>query len=174
LIDVVEQLGNEAHVGKDGHEIRVALPARNDVGVEMIGDSSAGTSAEVHSDVEPVGAEDLLKQFVCAFDEGHHVVEDGRGKLLEISLMLGGSNKEVSAGIRKSVEEGEGVLGSPEDKVFSIFGGVFPVLTDEAFGVLGNVVEGFDIFHSPGGPEVFVEFGHCADCLTYGWASFRR
>src|SRR5439155_24149809 len=46
-----EVLGDEAGAGGDGHEIRVAAPARHDVHMVVVGDSGPGDLAEVHAHV---------------------------------------------------------------------------------------------------------------------------
>ena len=53
--------GNCPDVGEDSHEIVVAVPAGNNVEMEMVGNASAGTGAEIASDVEPIRREMRLE-----------------------------------------------------------------------------------------------------------------
>ena len=47
-------LGQHARLADDGHEVGVAVPARNDVEVQVIEDAGAGRLAEVDADVDAV------------------------------------------------------------------------------------------------------------------------
>ena len=49
-------LGQHLHVGQDGHEVRVARPARDDVQVHVVGDARSGWTTEVPAQVEAVAA----------------------------------------------------------------------------------------------------------------------
>src|SRR5919108_5745313 len=53
-IRLVEALGKDLGVGDHGHEVGVAVPARHDVDVQVVGDTRAGDPAEVQADVEGV------------------------------------------------------------------------------------------------------------------------
>src|SRR5256885_17263063 len=52
---------DDLHVVDHGHEVRVSVPSRNDVNVDMVGDARAGGVAEVRADVEAVRLEHLTK-----------------------------------------------------------------------------------------------------------------
>lgn len=47
LISLPEVFGHDARLPDDGHEVGIALPARDDVHVHVGGDASAGGGAEV-------------------------------------------------------------------------------------------------------------------------------
>src|SRR6476469_8875042 len=49
-----EVLGQHLHVAEHGHEARVAVPAWDDMQVEMVDDPGAGCSTEVPAEVETV------------------------------------------------------------------------------------------------------------------------
>ena len=45
-------LGQDARIGHDGHEVGVAVPARHEVDVQVIGDAGAGRAPEIQADVD--------------------------------------------------------------------------------------------------------------------------
>ena len=50
-----DQLRHDHRRGEDRHEVGVSLPARDDVFVEMVGDTCAGRRPDVESEIEPIG-----------------------------------------------------------------------------------------------------------------------
>src|SRR6266536_6095985 len=54
-----EMLGQDLHIGEDGHEVRVACPARDEMHVHVVGDTGAGDSPEVPAQVVALWAVDL-------------------------------------------------------------------------------------------------------------------
>lgn len=56
-----EGLGQDACRAEHGHEVCVAAPARDDVLVEVFGDSGSGGFAQVDTNIEAVGVERLLE-----------------------------------------------------------------------------------------------------------------
>src|SRR4051812_9486125 len=56
VVECLEGLDDHAGVGDGGHEVGVALPAGDDVPVEVAGQAGAGGAAEVQADVVAVGA----------------------------------------------------------------------------------------------------------------------
>ena len=48
-------LGDDAYVSDGGDEVDVAVPAGDDVGVEVVGDAGAGGFADVDAEVEALG-----------------------------------------------------------------------------------------------------------------------
>ena len=58
-VGVVEPFGDDSHVGDNRHEVSIALPARDDVNMQVIIDASAGRLADVHPDVKPLRAHSL-------------------------------------------------------------------------------------------------------------------
>src|SRR4051794_8894780 len=54
-VRLLDGLGDDADVADDGHEIDVAIPAGDDVGMDVSGDAGAGAFADVDADVEALG-----------------------------------------------------------------------------------------------------------------------
>jgi len=55
LVGLLDRLNDHFRVRTDRHEVRVATPARDDVGVEMLVDRPARSVPEVESGVDSVG-----------------------------------------------------------------------------------------------------------------------
>src|SRR5664280_1340870 len=96
--------GDHPNVGQDGHEVRVALPARNDVLVHVIDDSGSGAAPEVPADVEPVrleqGAEHLDGTGAERVDLGRLL----RAQLAQAADVANGRDHQVTGRIGEAVE----------------------------------------------------------------------
>ena len=57
LPDGRERLGYDFHVAEHGHEVNVAVPARHDVHVQVLGQPGARATAQVHADIEALGVQ---------------------------------------------------------------------------------------------------------------------
>ena len=55
----VERLRDDAGACERGHEISVAGPSRDEVPMEVSGQSCTGSAAQVQSDVESIGFDEL-------------------------------------------------------------------------------------------------------------------
>jgi hypothetical protein len=78
-------LGDHPHIGQDGHEIRVTLPARNDVLVHVIDDSGSGAAPEVPADVESAGLE-----------EGGQYLQGTHAQRVDLGGLLGAQLAQVA------------------------------------------------------------------------------
>src|SRR6266511_2720452 len=65
-------LGEHARLGDGGHEVRVAVPPRQRVQVDVPGDARAGRAPEVHPDVDSVGCVRRLERGDRLLRQGHH------------------------------------------------------------------------------------------------------
>ena len=61
------------HVADDGHEVRVAIPPRHEVHVQVIGDAGAGRPAEIDTDVQTLRAVRLLQRDLRMAREAHQL-----------------------------------------------------------------------------------------------------
>src|SRR5262249_48437122 len=57
-------LRQDPHLSDHGHEIRVAIPARHEVNVEVIDDARAGGSPQVHAYVDALRGERLRQHLL--------------------------------------------------------------------------------------------------------------
>jgi hypothetical protein len=55
-------LANDIGITTHGHEAGITVPSRDNMDVQMPGQSGAGTSAKIHSDVESVRLKNLKQQ----------------------------------------------------------------------------------------------------------------
>lgn len=147
----LEGLGEDSGVAEDGHEVGVAVPARDDVEVEVAGDAGAGGFAEVDADVEAVGLEGFLEE-PLGFDGGVHeacaffVVE-----VFQVGDFSEGEDEEVAGVVGVAVHEDEGAWLAGDDE-----GGL--VVFEHGEGGEGASLGGRlllgDVLHSPVGVKV--------------------
>lgn len=171
--DCVEGCGVDADLGDGGDEVDVAVPAGDEVYVEVSRDACAACAALVESDVDAL-------RFEGAFDEQHCCVDEGpeggslSGCVVEESCAaLAEGDEEMAVGVGVFVEEdhagGGSIADAREDVVRAVLFGVFPVFAEEGwfgrrwcFGGVGVGVlfvalvlfgEGLEVLESPGGVE---------------------
>ncbi len=99
-----ERLRQDAGLADDRHEVVVAVPARNDVGVQM-GDAAAGGSPEVEADIEAVGFDAGAQDLLSEDDQIHQVAALGGRQL-----------RQVSGGAKRDGEQMTGIVGIPVQK----------------------------------------------------------
>src|ERR1700744_2332278 len=66
-------LRDDADVADNRHEVDVAIPARNDVGVDVAGDAGAGDLADVDADVEALRIHGAIEGALTEDEEFHHL-----------------------------------------------------------------------------------------------------
>ena len=156
LIRFGEILGDDADFAGDGHEVGVALPAGNNVKMEMSWQSGAGTAAQIEADVEALRIDGFGEGLLGSGDHLHQLEHFSVGEFLEVGFVGGGGNEEVAVGVGEAIQAGESEIGTPENEVFWVICRVLGVTTEEA--VLG-IIQIVDVFHAPRGPEVFRSHG---------------
>lgn len=55
LVKLLRGLGDDADIADNAHEVGVAIPAGDDVLVEVAGDAGPGAAAEVDAEIEALG-----------------------------------------------------------------------------------------------------------------------
>src|SRR3954469_18654337 len=84
VVELRHRLRDDADVGDDGHEVGVAVPAGDDVLVEVAGNACAGAAAQVDADVEALGAHPIFEE-----------LDDGGGLYAEVGELVGGEFFEI-------------------------------------------------------------------------------
>ena len=71
VIGVFQQLWHNPRLGKDRHEVRIAVPAGHDVDVQVLVNPRAGGPSQVRADVETFRVHhiDYRKTFLSVFPE---------------------------------------------------------------------------------------------------------
>lgn len=142
-----EGLGEDTGGADHGHEVAVAVPAGDDVAVEMVDAAAGDGTAEVESDVEGVGFEGGGKE---AFAEGDFLEEVGtlgRSEVFEIGNVAERDGEEVAGIVGETIENevGKGAAMNDERGTVVAEGGK---LRERAFH-RGRVAWRFDVFHAP-------------------------
>src|SRR6476659_7909388 len=78
LVAVLQRLRHHPGVAEDGHEVRVAAPARDDVHVDVVLNPGAGDPALVEADVVAVRVVGVVEGADRPLGQGHHLGEGGR------------------------------------------------------------------------------------------------
>src|SRR5579864_1954616 len=143
-----EVLGNDAHVGENGHEVRVAAPARHDMHVPVIDDPGSGGASEVPAEVVAIRGVFGAKRFESLRGEPMQLEGLGVVEPVEVDAVTVGRNEEVPGRVRVLVEHHEGALAAMDDEVLlvvTLCGGA----EDAAF----DLVRDLDVLEPPGRPE---------------------
>jgi len=119
-----ERLRNDRRACQHWHEIRVALPAWDDVNMQMFHDASTGDLSEVDTDIKSIRFHHLRQGVLAPPSQqqkvGHFLV----GKLVEIRGLFVGHYQQMAPGIRVAIEQGIACSISRDDVVVFIFGGL--------------------------------------------------
>ena len=142
-------MGDDADVAEDGHEVDVAVPAGDDVGVDVAGDAGAGDFADVDADVEALRIHGTFEGVLAEHEEFHDFGALFGGAFGERGGVPVGGDEEVAVDIGIFVEHQEAVRGAGEDEVCVVLVWGFGGAAEEA--VFGAVGDGLDVVESPGG-----------------------
>ena len=97
----------DADLADGGHEVGVAGPARQDVHVEVFGDSGSGGASEIHADVEALRAVGLAQSRLAELGEVHHLVRHLFRRGVEVGQVRVRDDERVAADVRVEVEYDE-------------------------------------------------------------------
>ena len=143
----VEGLGEDAGGADHGHEVVVAVPAGDDVPVEMRDAAAGDWAAEVEAEVESVGLKGGGEE---AFAEGDLLKEIGAfggGELLQVGDVAERDGEEVTGVVGKAVEDQVGQRAAVDDER----GSVVAESGEIREGALhrGWVARRFNVVHAP-------------------------
>ncbi len=149
----LQRLRNNPHVLQEGHEIRVTVPPRHEMPMEVAGKPRSRSPAEVESDVKAVRAQHAAvktrhgPQLVLAAQKL------GVAQLVQRPFMGQRSNEQVAVVVGKAVEDHK-THGSPrDDEILFVVAGIFPITAQEAaVGRCSRLLRHFDVREPPGSP----------------------
>ncbi len=117
---LVEVFGEDAHVGENGHEVRVAWPPRNDMGVQVLRDAGARRGAEVHAHVDCRGTRRPLDSRDGRTNEAHRGLVLAGFEIAEVGHVTSRHDEEMTCGERIAIETDERVLVDEEHELLPI------------------------------------------------------
>ena len=155
VIGRFDVFGNSPDIGDDAYKIMIAMPARDNVEMEMIGDSRPGNGADIAADIETVRGKVSLQDGRGLLHSFHQGKIFFGGKLGDTAYMARGRNQEMAIGIGKAIEQDKRQFVSiKKEKILVGPGG--PARLEETVTDLWGIAE--DMFNSPGSPERFHKF----------------
>jgi len=166
VVKSIERLGNDVHIGENGHEVRVTIPAWNDVPVKMSGKSCTGDLPQVQTDVETIGRHDPADRDGQISHQLRAFQELGISQFSQFRFMGMGGNQKVPVVVRKTIEHDTACLTSQKDEVGAILVRMIPVVTQETSSRSWSI-GGLDVAEPPGGPERVVRHGP-RNCVQEG------
>src|SRR5690606_20719303 len=101
---LAEQLREHLRASHHGHEVGVASPPRHHVLVQVGGDARAGDLAEVHADVEALGAAGLAQRAQRPLGELAQLDDLGRGQLVVAGDVPVGHDHQVAGVVGVEVQ----------------------------------------------------------------------
>ncbi len=161
-----QRLGEGASLADDWHEIGVAIPARNDVAVQMRNAPTRDRFAQIKTDVKAIGVECGAEN---TFGEGNGLHQVGAFlglHIFQVHQLPEGNSEQMTRIVGKTIEHEVTQPGSMDDQ-----GG--PIIAEsgkvgEGSGSFGQA-RGLDIFHAP----VRVKLLHSSTSMKQGGLSSR-
>lgn len=148
-VGLIQTFRENAGVADDRHEIRVAGPSRNDVDVQMVGNSGPGRGAEVHAHVESMRTIHGREGFHPGLNQRHHIGHFIREDARQVRGVPERCDHQVSVCVRVGVEHQERLMSARQHPVLS----VGDVLRDAAEETTFQFVARRNEFHTPGSPQ---------------------
>lgn len=140
----------------DGHEVRIAVPAGQDVHVDVSRNTGSGHRADVKAEVQSVAAVDGTN---VSFGQPRKARKFNPFRLRQIfdpGDMTIGRDHHMAVGVGVEIEQAETVFGPEQDEGFWIVcGSQLMLVAKDAVG-LGALLSG-DVAVSPGAPEMIHE-----------------
>src|SRR5665213_421485 len=113
-------LGKNAGFADSGHEVGIAMPAWQDVHVDVAGDSGARAFADVHPEVEPAWLVNRLKMPFGKAHQRHHFGGRGFVNGRQLRGVRVRNDHKMTAGVGIAVQHNEIVTAAMDDHVFLI------------------------------------------------------
>jgi len=152
LIRLLDRLRQDARLAEDGHEIRVACPARDDVHVDVVWHARARGLADVCAHVERLRMVDIFQDDDGLGTQLHHLGARFRVQQFERGFVVNRRDHEMTVRVGEQVDDDEGAPSAMDDQVFGI---VFRLCQSVAENAPVFFYMTFDVLSSPGGCHSF-------------------
>jgi len=107
-------------VGQYRHEVRVAVPARDDVHVNVIEHACSRAPAEVEADVEAFALHGFGEELLATAGERHQFGQFLLGEIVEFAGVLVRRDHQVASSVGERVEQRETVSLADDDVVLRV------------------------------------------------------
>ena len=97
--------GDCSDICQDADKIMVAVPARDDVKVQMIGNPCSGSSSNIAADIESVWLKVIFDNSRCCFDSFHQGAIFNRGQFGDTWQVTDWCHQQVTVGVGKTIEQ---------------------------------------------------------------------
>ncbi|MEY2465945.1 MAG: hypothetical protein QOD03_466, partial [Verrucomicrobiota bacterium] len=147
-----ERLRHDGGAAEDGHKVRVAVPARDDVNMQMFVNARTRAFTEVNADVEAIRIHHMGQSILASPRELHQVGEFFFGEVVQRIGLLVGNDHQMAAGVRIFIKQRKTGAVADDDIVGFVIGRLGNA-REHAF-----VERGFgrqDIFDTPRGVQRF-------------------
>lgn len=148
-----EIFGDHFRIGEDGHEIRISVPTRDNVKVDMLIDTGSRRTPEVRAQIEAIGMREFGQALHHALRKKHDLKNFVLAQIKKRGGVPVGDDHEMPAIVREEVHDDVGVRSAKDDEMAVIV--VIPVCCAKHAnaGGVGRPHERFNIFGSPGGKQ---------------------
>jgi len=142
-------LVHDLDFGQHRHEVRVAVPPRHDVKVNVVWNPGAGGAAGVGADVEALRLELLTENHNRAPRGAHEVCRLGIVEVIELSAVSCRRDHDVPGVVWEFVQHDQRPRRSPHDELCVRIVGVLEHAAEQA----ADLRLAGDVLHAPGRPQ---------------------
>jgi hypothetical protein len=150
-IGVLEEVRHDFRVGEDRHEVGVAVPAGDDVEVDVVGYACTCNVPLVDAHVETIGMHRGVKRRKALLRSGHEIGQGAAVELFDGGQVGVGRDHEMAVVVWKEIHDDEATPAAIENQVLCV-ALLSELIAEDALSWFGVLV---DVGHPPGGPEVF-------------------
>src|SRR5215467_4066361 len=149
-----------ARFAGNGHEVRIAHPARQGMQMQMAHHAGAGSPAEVHAQVHAVRPVKIAKNRFHALRQMHHFGQRCGSAVAEFRNVRVGNHHHMAGGIGVAIQDHERGSSAVSDEGYLVILALRRV-AENAFRLLSGVCLR-DVLIAPGCPEIV----HCVRSLA--------
>ncbi len=148
VIGCFQLFGDDPGLPDHRNKVSVSFPARNDMEMQMTGNTSPRTFPQIKSYIEAIGVVDLLQNLLAPAGQGHHLSQFRACCVGKCSHMPVGNHQQVACRVGESIQNEEGVLLAKKNETLPILirGGKKAKDTVRFLATRGEVME------APGSP----------------------